>query len=389
MVITFACDVLGEENNGTTIATMNVARAMAEKGHEVRIICPDAFRKGQPGVYFVPPVNFGIFNGYVSHNGVVLSSTKDKETIRKAVEGSDIVHFNFGGFLSSYTADLCKQLNIPTTASMHTQAENFTNHVGLQYSRFANHWWYKHLYRILFRKVDAIHYPSEFIHKEFERQCKFTSNAYVISNGIQSDFKRVEVERPKELEGKVVVAFTARYSREKKHVDLFRAMKYSKHRDKIVLLLPGAGPLEKKFRKKYSKWCANPPILGFHNHDEMVQLLNCVDIYCHVGRVDIEPISCLEAISIGIPPILTDSKFSSVSSFAIDPELNVYHAGDAKDLARHIDYFIDHPDVAKENGAKYLGYAERFDFQTSMDQMEQMYQEVIAKHRQATPDKSL
>ena len=29
MIITFACDVLGEENNGTTIATMNVARAMA------------------------------------------------------------------------------------------------------------------------------------------------------------------------------------------------------------------------------------------------------------------------------------------------------------------------------------------------------------------------
>jgi len=382
MVITFACDVLGQENNGTTIATMNVARAMAQKGHEVRIICPDEFRRGEPGVYVVPRVNFGIFNGYVEHNGVVLSSTKDKETIRKAVEGSDVVHFNFGGFLSSYTADLCKKLNIPTTASMHTQAENYTNHVGLQYSRLANHLWYKHLYRILFRKVDAVHYPSEFIHKEFERQCNFTSNAYVISNGIQSDFQRMDVERPDELKGKVVVAFTARYSREKKHKDLFKAMKYSKHNKDIVLLLPGAGPLEKKFRKKYSKWCANPPILGFHNHDEMVRLLNLADIYCHVGRVDIEPISCLEAISIGIPPILTDSKFSSVSSFAIDPELNVYHAGDAKDLARHIDYFIDHPEVARENGAKYLGYAERFDFQTSMDRMEKMYLEVIAKHKE-------
>jgi glycosyltransferase involved in cell wall biosynthesis len=383
MVITFACDVLGEENNGTTIATMNVARAMKAKGHEVRIICPDEDKKGLPGYYVVPKVNFGPFNGYVAHNGVVLASTKDKETIRKAIEGSDVVHFNFGGFLSEYCVKLCKELGIPTTASMHTQAENFTNHVGLQYWHFANWVWYKHLYRILFRHVDAIHYPSEFIHELFERECKFTKKSYVISNGIQNDFKRMKVERPEELQGKVLVAFTARYAREKKHVDLFRAMKYSKHNKDIVLLLPGAGPLEKKFRKKYSKWCANPPILGFHSHDEMVRLLNMVDIYCHVGRVDIEPISCLEAISIGLPPILTDSKFSSVSSFAIDPKLNVYHAGDAKDLARHIDYFIDHPDIANENGKKYRGYAERFDFQTSMDKMEQMYLEVIENHRKA------
>ena len=383
MIITFACDVLGEENNGTTIATLNVARAMRKRGHEVRIICPDEDRRGQEGFYVVPKVNFGPFNGYVAHNGVVLSSTKDKETIRKAVEGADVVHFNFGGFLSQYTVQLCKQLGIPTTASMHTQAENYTNHVGLQRWHFANHVWYMHLYRILFRYVDAIHYPSEFIHRLFEKECRFTSNAYVISNGIQSDFKRIPVTRPAEWEGKTIIAFTARYSREKQHVDLFRAMKYSKHREDIILLMPGAGPLEKKFRTKYSRWCANPPILGFHDHDEMVKLLNMVDIYCHVGRVDIEPISCLEAISIGLPPILTDSKFSSVSSFAIDPELNVYHAGDARDLAKKIDFFIDHPDIAKENGQKYLGYAERFDFERSMDLMEKMYLEVIAKHKEA------
>ena len=381
MTIVFACDVLGEENNGTTIATMNVARAMKQKGHEVRIICPDKNRIGEEGYYVVPPCNFHMFNGYVAHNGVCLASTKDKETIEKALQGADVVHFNFGGFLSHYVVKRCKELGIPTTASMHTQAENYTNHVFLQYSRLANHLWYKFLYRILFRHVDAVHYPSEFIHQLFEKQCHFKSNAYVISNGIQSDFQRIEVERPEELKGKIVVGYTARYSKEKKHVLLFKAMKYSKHRDDIVLLLPGAGPLDKKFRKKYSKWCKNPPILGFHDHSEMVRLLNCCDIYAHVGRVDIEPISCLEAISIGLPPVLTDSPVSSVSGFAVDKELNVFNHHSAKDLARKIDYFIDHPDIAKENGRKYLGLAAKFDFKTSMDKMEQMYLDVIAAHK--------
>lgn len=35
------CDVLGEENNGTTIATMNLLNYLKHKGHEVRVLCAD------------------------------------------------------------------------------------------------------------------------------------------------------------------------------------------------------------------------------------------------------------------------------------------------------------------------------------------------------------
>ena len=72
---------------------------------------------------------------------------------------------------------------------------------------------------------------------------------------------------------------------------------------------------------------------------------------------------------------------SSVSSFAVDKELNVFNHHSPRDLARKIDFFIDHPDIAKENGEKYLGLAAKFDFQTSMDKMEKMYLEVIEKSK--------
>ena len=39
MTITVVCDVLGEENNGTTIAAMNLIRSLKAKA-EVRVICP-------------------------------------------------------------------------------------------------------------------------------------------------------------------------------------------------------------------------------------------------------------------------------------------------------------------------------------------------------------
>lgn len=44
MKITMVCDVLGKENNGTTIAAMNLIRYLREHGHEVRVLCCDQDR---------------------------------------------------------------------------------------------------------------------------------------------------------------------------------------------------------------------------------------------------------------------------------------------------------------------------------------------------------
>ena len=44
MTITIVCDILGEENNGTTIACMNLIRFLRAQGHTVRVVqsncCP-------------------------------------------------------------------------------------------------------------------------------------------------------------------------------------------------------------------------------------------------------------------------------------------------------------------------------------------------------------
>ncbi|HCY49005.1 MAG TPA: hypothetical protein DHU79_01955 [Clostridiales bacterium] len=47
MKITIVCDVLGKENNGTTIAAMNRIKYLREHGHEVRVLCCDQDRFGK------------------------------------------------------------------------------------------------------------------------------------------------------------------------------------------------------------------------------------------------------------------------------------------------------------------------------------------------------
>ena len=92
MILTVICDVLGKENNGTTIAAMNLIRSMRAKGHTVRVVCSDEFRRGDKDVYVIPKLNLGPLNGYLAKNRVQLAKP-DKRVIREALEGADAVHF--------------------------------------------------------------------------------------------------------------------------------------------------------------------------------------------------------------------------------------------------------------------------------------------------------
>ncbi|MGN1262086.1 MAG: glycosyltransferase [Candidatus Enteromonas sp.] len=384
MVITFVCDVLGEENNGTTIATMNVIRKMRSAGHEVRIVCPDEDRVGQEGYYVARSINFGPFNSYVRHNGVQLAHA-DVALLRSAIEGADIVHCNFPAFLSCKAADLAHEMGVPVTSSFNAQAENYTNHVGLINSAAANRKVYRFMNKHLFSKLDAIHYATAFIRDLFQKETGNSVPSYVISNGVKPAFKPRDIARRKEWVGKTVILYSARYSKEKDQPTLIRAIERSKHFDDIVLVLAGSGPTEKKLRKMTAKW-KNQPLFGFHPHDEMVEIYNSADLYVHPSIIDLEAISCLEGLACGITPVLSDSPRAAISTFALDKEKNLFKARNPMDLAKKIDYWIEHPEEAKENGRRYVEFARQFDFDLCMDRMEKMFLEVASQYA-ATHDR--
>ena len=54
MNVTIVCEVLGKANNGTTVAALNLIRSLKEKGHNVKVICPDADREDLKAITFFP-----------------------------------------------------------------------------------------------------------------------------------------------------------------------------------------------------------------------------------------------------------------------------------------------------------------------------------------------
>ena len=363
------CDVLGAENNGTTIAAMNLIRSLKAKGHNLKVVCPDEDKRGQDGFYVVSKYNFGPLNSYVEKNGVSLAKP-DEDILREAVTGADVVHILVPFALGHAAAEMATEMKIPVTASFHCQAENFTNHIFLMNSDFANRTVYRFFYKQVYRMCAAVHYPTKFICDVFENEVGPTPH-YVISNGVNKMFRYRPTEKPENLRDRFVVMFTGRYSREKSHKVLIDAVAQSKYRDRIQLILAGSGPLGEKIKEYAREKLPIFPIFRFYSREELIEVLNYADLYVHPAEIEIEAISCLEAISCGLVPVIADSPRSATRYFALTED-NLFHYNDAASLAEKIDFWMENPERKERMREQYLGYAEQFDYDICMDRMEHM-----------------
>ena len=374
MKITVVCDVLGEENNGTTIASMNLIRFLKARGHETRVLCSDQSKIGQENFFVVPTLSFGkLLDRYVQKVGVSLSKPQE-DIVRKALDGVDHVHVMLPFPLGIMSVKIAREYHISVTAGFHMQAENFTSYIKMHKIKFFNNMVYKYIYKHFYKYVDAIHYPTEFIKNTFENTIKKKTRGYVISNGVHDYVQKRENARPKEFEDKIIILTTGRFAREKSQDTLIKAIALSKHKDKIQLILGGQGTKEKRY-KKLAKRLPVPPVFKFFSRREIIDVLNYADIYVHPAEFELEGISCLEAVTCGKLTIVSNSPLSATKEFAID-EKCIFKNRNAKSLALVIDYWIEHPEEKKLYEKKYLNSAIAYNQNACMERMEKMFVEM-------------
>lgn len=358
---------------------MNLIRFLKSQGHTVRVLCADQNRKGEEGYFVLPNLNFGkLLNSYVEKVGVTLAKP-NKNIITEAITGSDLVHIMVPLVLGMSAVKIAKELNNPMTAGFHMQAENFTSYFKINKFKSVNKMVYKFIWKHTYQYVDAIHYPTNFIKNVFEKNIKRKTNGYVISNGVNDYVKKRDIEKPEGLKDKFVILTTGRYAREKSQDTLIKAVKLSKYKDKIQLILGGQGTKE-KYYKKLSKDLPISPIFKFYSRTEIIDVLNYSDMYIHPAEVELEGISCLEAIACGKLTIVSDSKLSATKEFAIDDKC-IFKCRNPKSLAKVIDFWFERPELRKEYEQKYLNSSRAFNQNECMKQMEKMMIEVVDERK--------
>lgn len=367
MVACIVCDVLGEKNNGTTLAATNLIDYLKSRGHEVRVVCCDKDKNGKENYYVTPTFNFGKFlNKVVEKNGVTIAKA-DEKIVREAIEGSDVVHLLIPFSLSRMAVKIAKELGKPVTASFHCQAENVTAHVFLMNAKMVNKLVYKNFYKHVYRYCDIIHYPTTFIRDVFESETHKT-NSVVISNGVNEQFfKNVEAKR---VSDKFTIICTGRYSKEKAQHLLIKAVAKSKYKDDTKIVFAGSGPYENRLRKLAGKLGVDADF-RFFSRSELLSVLHGADLYVHTACIEIEAIACLEAIVSGLVPVINDSPRSATRAFALDGN-NLFKLNSVEDLKNKIDFWRGHPELIKEYKSRYKSIINSFDQEECMKKMEGM-----------------
>ena len=124
----------------------------------------------------------------------------------------------------------------------------------------------------------------------------------------------------------------------------------------------------------------NPPIIQFFDKSSLLHLLSTTDLYVHSADAEIEAISCIEAFSCGIIPIIANSPKSATPQFALD-ERSLFEAGNPTNLAQKIDYWIEHEKDRKQLEIQYSNLGETYRIDKCMEKMERMFEDAIRERR--------
>lgn len=374
MKIVLVIDQYDVGNNGTTMSARNLVEALKRRGHQVTVV---GMGKEGENKYLLPELNVPVATPIAHKQGMSFAKPVE-EIMRKAFDGADVIHFYMPFLpLAVFGKKLADEMGIASTGAFHVQPENITYNCGLARSKAAPEFIYKFFKNQYYDSFSHLHCPTEFIANQL-RAHHYNAKLHVISNGVDPIFTYSKTEKPAEFGNKFNILMIGRLSKEKKQDLLIEAVSLSKHKNDIQLFFAGNGPKKNKLIR-LGKKLPNEPNFNFYNKNELKHLMSQCDLYVHPAEVEIEAISCIEAFSTGLVPLISNSKKSATGAFALDKR-SLFLNGDAQNLADKIDYWIEHPQERKKMELKYSEYARRFQIDHCAALMEKMFTEAIKEN---------
>jgi glycosyltransferase involved in cell wall biosynthesis len=375
--------VAGTSNNGTLISAQRFARELVARGHEVRALCA-----GDPGTngydaatgitwFHVPEYRIPAVSWLAHRQGTAIARPCDA-TIAEALRGASVLHVYEAWPMEARAARIARELGVPALAAFHIQPQNITYNLGLGWCGPAAGLAYALMRKLFYQRFEHIHCPSQMIATELRRH-GYRAQLHVISNGVPEYFVPGGAKGAGSRESDVFhILNVGRFAPEKCQSTIIKAVARSRHAERIQLHFAGQGPLERRMRRLGSGLPLSPKF-GYCEQGELVRLMHSCSLYVHSSAVDIEGLSCLEAIATGLVPVINASPQSASGQFALCDE-SLYANGSADDLAHKIDYWIEHPAELASMRARYAAEAQRYSLKASVTQMEQVYEQLASAH---------
>ena len=387
MKILFVIDSFYTTNNGTSISAQRFAGELRKRGHEVKVLCwdtPEYIENNlTDGDFTTKKFNIPVFQPLCDKHDFSFAYN-NKNIVHDACDWADIVHVFVPFGIEMEAINYCHEIGKPVTAAFHIQPENMTSSVSMGKVEWFNEMFYRSFRRNIYNRVRHVHVPSQFMGNMIADR-GYTAKIHVISNGIQDAFmvageKKAESRKSKVESQKQVfkIMMIGRLSQEKRQDVIINAVKYSKYADRIQLVFAGRGPEYDKY-VELGKDLKHQPQFIYVGRDELIKHLLETDLYVHASDMESEAISCIEAFATGLVPVIANSEVSATPQFALDGR-SLFMPGNPKDLARAIDYWLDHPEERLHMEEQYRLAGRQYSLEASVTKFEEMLNEEIKEN---------
>ena len=375
MKILFVLECANQPTNGTTASCIRFAKELEKKGHEVTIIgCDNIVGEKYHRYYGLPKYHFPFADKAIVKDGFLLCKLIYK-TLFEAIEGQDVVHTFLPFKLSNVCRLIAQEKGIAVTGAFHTVPQNYTAAIHLGWSKLINGIVLHCCKKYYYENIRYIHCPSQMA-ADIMTNKKFKNCVpRVISNGVTPFFHKLDnVSKPDAYKDKFIVCMSGRLADEKRQDLIIKAVAKSKYNKNIQIVLCGQGPNHDIYlRLAKRRKLANPLVIKFCSHDELRETMNYIDLYIHASDYEIEGISCMEAISCGAVPLISNHPVCATKDFAIDKEHCLFKHGSVKDLKEKIEYFYEHPEERERLQKLYEVESPKYLLEKQVDALEQMF----------------
>ena len=366
------------KGNGLAGSCRRTVRYLREAGEDVRILSAMG-ANGETPDYVLPDDIIPVFSGIIRKQNYAFAK-HDNDVIREAVRWADVIHLEEPFDLQIRTVKIAEEEGRPLTGTYHLHPENLYASVHLRKSRYLNATTMAVWLNTVFDHCRIVQCPTENVLQRLKKwHCK--AELRVISNGMLPDTPEKVPSPIHKPDGTFLVITTGRYSEEKDQMTLLKAMHFSKYADRIQLVFAGRGPTEQKLRNKADQLMKNsivklPPVFGFYSLPELQAIYRQADLYIHCAIIEVEGMSCMEAIQPGLVPVIAEGKLTATPQFALS-SYSLFPVQNAQVLAERIDYWLSDNDRRKREAGRYTGMGSAYDIRKSVEQLQQMYRDAL------------
>lgn len=380
--ILFVINDLYTRGNGLAASARRTIALLRERGHRVRILSAPPRDGDDCGVgmpeYPLPPMSVPVVGSLIASQGYAFARVR-RAQVKRALQWADVVHLEEPFYLQAVVAQLARRAGVPALATYHIHPENLTASIYLDRARLLNRMILELWKRAIFNRCSLVQCPSQSVWDRLEPLALrppllLLSNGVPLGEGVDGADARGD-----EGDSSVVrILAVGRFSREKDQATILRALRYSSHARSIELALAGRGPTERALRAQASALLSDgvitrPVRFAFMSAPELAREASRCDLYVHAARIEVEGLSALEVLRLGVVPVIARGPLTATSQFALSGD-SMYEAGDARALARAIDRWVERGRQARvSEGARYRGLGKRYDIRACVDRLEDAY----------------